>query len=610
MILSDRKMKNYGPENMINLYAKVSNLVRHLCLILCILLASVTAVTAEIYVSEIQNYLNAGGYDAGKIDGKWGKRTEAAITRFYSDNSMKWTGKINEDDLSKIKEVLVKRGKIPKENERNRQTLEIQKYLQALGYFDGVMNGKWDDKSINATKSFSQSYRYYRNEGGFLPTYSLKQSLLRAISEDTSIQRSKNGVINVASRGNPNKGRKNKYSNSDKSNLSIKSLERKQIKGWSGCKPKGQTIKATVKSVNPLENLSFNNFGKLFRNDRTINQFRPWAGAQLGAKDYTLRWDDERKKKMRGQGADLTSINWAYQWTYGKLVKFYPGIENYLTDIKYNKDSAYYDAQTATNIFDKTYGNYIATTAAKIVKTNKTDGVLLDWWHDNHPIVYQTSKSASQFKAQRKEIIKKLHEKLGSDALIVANTNDHRDTSTHSHLNGVFIEFLTRNYWNGNSYSCRDLLDAERLLQLHDEKLQPPKVVAFKPQHRSKTMAEVRDPFNLQLSRLYAAMSAVIPRNGFFHYMNNDVMTVQSESLRNQIKGFRFPVVQINLGGKKSGFTKIRDGIGYREFKNGFVAYNATNKNLKLRLANGETLELGSLNAAFCHKTSNSYFCE
>ena len=582
--------------------------LRQLFLITSIFLTSAAATLAEIYVSELQNYLNAGGYDAGQIDGKWGKRTEAAIINFYSDNSLKWTGKVNEDDLKKIKEILQESGKIPRENASNRQTIEIQKYLQTLGYLSALVNGKWDDNSITAAKNYAQDYSYYRNEGKFLPTYSLKQSLLRTINNDPSIQRSRNGVLTLASSKDPAQAIQKKYPSSKKSKLTIKSVERNQIKDWNGCKPSTQSINATLKSVKPLENLSFNNFGKLFRNDRTINQFRPWGGYQLGAKDYTLRWDDERRTKMRGQGADLTSINWAYQWTYGKTVKFYPDVDKYLTKLKYNKDSAYYDAQTATNVFDKTYGEYISATAAKIVKTNKTDGIILDFWHDNHPIVNQTSKSAFQLKAKRKELLQKLREKLGTNRLIVANTNHHRDTSTHGNLNGVFIEYNTPN--SHSHYSCRELLEAEKLLQLHDDKLLPPKIVAFKPIHHSIDIADINDPFNLQLSRLYSAMSAVIPRNGFIYYQNRDPMAVQDEVLRNKIAGYRFPVFKINLGGKKSGFTRIRDGIGYREFKNGFVVYNATNKNLELSLMNGEKLRMGSLNAAFCHKTSGSYFCE
>jgi|GEM_PF-4451308 len=47
------------------------------------------------YVEKIQIALNKLGYEFGKIDGKWGPKTEAALKKLQSENSLEETGKID-----------------------------------------------------------------------------------------------------------------------------------------------------------------------------------------------------------------------------------------------------------------------------------------------------------------------------------------------------------------------------------------------------------------------------------------------------------------------------------------------------------------------------------
>ena len=41
--------------------------------------------SAKVYVVDVQNYLTALGIDVGKVDGKWGKKTELGLAKFQTD---------------------------------------------------------------------------------------------------------------------------------------------------------------------------------------------------------------------------------------------------------------------------------------------------------------------------------------------------------------------------------------------------------------------------------------------------------------------------------------------------------------------------------------------
>ena len=567
-----------------------------------------TQVVAETKFSvlKLQNDLTLLGFDPGPIDGFWGSRTKTAMCQFLDDASSACGNTISEDDLEKLNEAASK--STFKRTAKNGAVWDTQENLQILGIFKGHINGWAYSEFKDALKAYNKKFGDLKVENGAIKlTYNNTSRIeARARERKQSLQTWLVGVdINQQKSKQIVAKNKRKINKPTVANLIIKS-EIQPDQDWSGCSPSKAIKKLDWIAKKPLETLDYAGFGALFSNDRTIKQFRPWSGYQLGAKNYLLRWDDERRAKLRGAGADLTAINWAYQWTYGKVVKFYPGVEKYYTNIKYGKDSAHYEPQTAVNVFDQTYSDYIAERAAIIVGKNKTDGIVLDWWHDNHPIVDQTARTRSQFKKKRNEIIQKFRQNLGSNKLIIANVGARKATDTHDNLNGVFIEFIP-SWFPVVGYNCRDFLLAEQLLQLHDKHLLPPKVIAFKPM-RSLNYQKAQSGFNLQLSRLYAAMAAVVPRNGFIHYQNDDPMNKNLN--REKIRGFRFPVYGIDLGGKTSGFTKLKNGVGYREFQHGIVVYNATKNDQKISLPNGETLYLGNLNAAFCFKLKDSFACK
>lgn len=53
----------------------------------------------EINITDLQKALAREGYDPGPIDGRMGKKTRAALTRFQQDNKLEPTGKLDESTM-------------------------------------------------------------------------------------------------------------------------------------------------------------------------------------------------------------------------------------------------------------------------------------------------------------------------------------------------------------------------------------------------------------------------------------------------------------------------------------------------------------------------------
>ena len=53
-------------------------------------------------ISELQKTLSEMGYDLGSVDGKWGKRSKAAIINFYSDRGQLYDGKLSQNEFEDL----------------------------------------------------------------------------------------------------------------------------------------------------------------------------------------------------------------------------------------------------------------------------------------------------------------------------------------------------------------------------------------------------------------------------------------------------------------------------------------------------------------------------
>ena len=63
--------------------------------------------SAKVYVVDVQNYLTALGYNVGKIDGKWGRKTELGLTKFQTDRGLEVKTAVSSNLLRMMKADIV-----------------------------------------------------------------------------------------------------------------------------------------------------------------------------------------------------------------------------------------------------------------------------------------------------------------------------------------------------------------------------------------------------------------------------------------------------------------------------------------------------------------------
>ena len=54
------------------------------------------------YLRAVQQSLNDQGYDAGKVDGKWGPKTAAALKKFQGDHGLQANGQIDAQTITAL----------------------------------------------------------------------------------------------------------------------------------------------------------------------------------------------------------------------------------------------------------------------------------------------------------------------------------------------------------------------------------------------------------------------------------------------------------------------------------------------------------------------------
>ena len=106
--------------------------------------------SAKVHVVDVQNYLTALGIDVGKVDGKWGKKTELGLAKFQTNKGLEITSSVSTKLLRMMKADII-------DKEIRLSTLSANPQ-----YFDkdGKLVGKYSKKILNRKKS---SNKYLRN---------------------------------------------------------------------------------------------------------------------------------------------------------------------------------------------------------------------------------------------------------------------------------------------------------------------------------------------------------------------------------------------------------------------------------------------------------------
>lgn len=135
----------------------------------------------KLQVKEIQQILKNAGFDPGPVDGIMGNRTRQAIRKFQEAKGLQSTGKIDEEtmlalnkekgeiettilqiDEQKTAKPIKETNEIQSETETmssklNDRTKQIQIALKQTEFYEGPIDGKMNEQTKQAIKSFQKS---------------------------------------------------------------------------------------------------------------------------------------------------------------------------------------------------------------------------------------------------------------------------------------------------------------------------------------------------------------------------------------------------------------------------------------------------------------------
>ena len=332
----------------------------------------------------------------------------------------------------------------------------------------------------------------------------------------------------------------------------------------------------------------------------TINVAGPWLDrGNHDVNDYGVVWHNW-DSAPGGDAIWLRELLWVHYKPKQMKTSFRhhaPGLERFMTKDPWETLDEYGTAYRFA-IEDPTYANYLADSVTNILAATGANGVLLDWWIDKQPYL-----SEAEVRAARIRIAKAIRSRVGSGPILMGNVGWTRDSSTHSYLNGVFLELWKRP--NNRGYSCVELARIEDLLAFHDRYLAQPKIVVLEPwrQAKSSSSSDRKSKRNTAWAKLFTAMAAVVPRNGYILYADN-----ARDRSSDDHGHFFYDIYRADLGRPTSGRAAIDIGIGYRRFEMGIIAYNATPADVTVQI-DGKPVRLPPLTGAFCRKGSDGWDC-
>jgi PIN domain nuclease of toxin-antitoxin system len=335
---------------------------------------------------------------------------------------------------------------------------------------------------------------------------------------------------------------------------------------------------------------------------KTINAFKAW-NYHRPVNGYGLYWEsgsgNPRHTSIDDKMENRVSLLEVY-WYASYNKKPYPGIKKHLT--KKNWIEMEHGKRLATKIIDPNFQDFIINYTVKIVEKNQTDGVLFDWWANN--LTSNNGYSKNQNRKARIAIAKKLRKKLGPDKIIMGNVNWRKDKDTVDYINGVFLELTKKG--TKRTYKISELKKIESSLNYYEKNLQPPKLVALAGWRKTKDLTDEdrNTPENRKMAKLLTAMSVVINTNGYILYGDNN-----QDSKKGDYDHIVYDFYSFDIGTPTSGYTKVKSGVGYKEHKQGFIAYNITNKSQKITRANGQKHQVAAKSGLFCKDVGSKVEC-
>ena len=335
---------------------------------------------------------------------------------------------------------------------------------------------------------------------------------------------------------------------------------------------------------------------------KTINVFKPW-NHHRPVDGYGLYWEsglgNPEHKSIDNERENRVSLL-SVEWHASMIKKPYPGIKKYLSK-RYFVEMEH-GKRLATKIIDPNFQDYIVNCMVSRMEQNQTDGIMFDWWHDD--INRYNGYSKNQVRKARIAIAKKFRKRVGTNAILLGNVNWRKDKATVDYINGVFLELTKKS--TKRVYNTSELKKIEGSLNYYEKNLQPPKLVTLAGWRKTKDLTDEdrNTPENRKMAKLLTAMSVVINTNGYILYGDNN-----SDEKKDDYAHILYDFYKFDIGKPTSGYTKVKSGVGYKEHKQGFIAYNITNKSQKITRANGQKHQVEAKSGLFCKDAGSKVEC-
>ncbi len=330
---------------------------------------------------------------------------------------------------------------------------------------------------------------------------------------------------------------------------------------------------------------------------KTFNVFRAW-NTSISPEKYGLYWTHDIYDELPGKFS-LETPGWNYHYV-GKTWNNYPGIEQFVRKGVNWGHGAEYGTTLATDYTNPEFHDYFAELVASL--NSDVDGILLDWWHDNH---YEINSKSAVAKA-RKQIAQHVREKMGDDFLLVGNVNWDKDTATIENLNGVFLELYKPHF---NAYTSIEIDTMVDVLTYYENELQYPKLIAFEPwrvsqqsKSNSKSLTEDRlTPENQKFAKLFATILNVHTSNGYYLYADSNDDTEDGDHGHAW-----YSFYDLDIGKPTSKGVEVANRIGVRKYEKGLLGYNYTSRDIDIVTPNG-TIKIPSQGGEILYLVGGEY---
>ncbi|MGI5174075.1 hypothetical protein H0R92_10830 [Treponema sp. OMZ 840] len=402
--------------------------------------------------------------------------------------------------------------------------------------------------------------------------------------------------------------------------IAIDNISIKHVNG-SSASSSAVMLFSDIEATSALIAVSEKTITKKVQNRPSLAIFSPWTGVnpidECDCKEtpYSLIWTSrgtsadiesphavlsaEEKYRMYSDTDTLyvISAQWnAWMPSENTLSKYSPF---FLDESFKPHNRSEYPETLMLNFEHRDWPALLAEKAANYKKAG-FDGLLFDWWNNEAG----NGRSTKKVEAVRSKILKKIRQKVGDGFVLMGNVNWNVEDSSTKYLSGVFLELWKE--WPERPYSLtyedeavNGIFSIQRMedtLRHWDSVLLWPKIIAVENWKVTKNnyISDRYSEENYRFAKLFAAMTCVIPENGYFLYADNNKDIAGSDH-----DHAYYDFYNTDFGKPVSNMITIKDGVAYKEYENGIIAYNRTLAPAVFVTASGMKIHTSALGGVF-----------